>query len=85
MYTCRIILTQEDERVFRGMCLFAFYKRTLVCVFVFNAFSCFDSFVFFSSWYNFLVSIPLEIKIKYYELVGMARLERELTWCFVQL
>lgn len=28
----------------------------------------------FFSWYNFLVSIPLEIKIKYYELDGLARL-----------
>lgn len=51
-----------------------FYKRTH---FSRNSlrFSCFDSwFAIFFSWYNFLVSIPLEIKIKYYELDGLARL-----------
>lgn len=50
-----------------------------LCVY-FLAFACFGSFLLLFSLLQFLVSIPLEIKIKYYELVGLARLDARCLW-----
>lgn len=87
-YLRRIILIEiEQECVWE--CI-AFYKKdsfSWSLVLSFLAFACFDSFCFcffFFAWYNFLVSIPLEIKIKYYELVGLARLDLRCFGCFIR-
>lgn len=56
------------------MCILLVFTKGLVFYRVIQCVFPVSIRAFFFSWYNFLVSIPLEIKIKYYELDGLARL-----------